>query len=121
MVQGIGRIYNIIKKLVLQLGRLKDELQKGHNVELEAYYLITKGELQCWEKRKETRATQLAKKKWLKEGDNNSKFFHVVINQRRNSSQIDFMHPENGFVWATSTEIREGAIAHFQKFPICYH
>lgn len=37
MVQGIiGRIYNIIKKLGLQLGRLEDELQKGHNVELEA-------------------------------------------------------------------------------------
>lgn len=56
----------------------------------------------------------------MAEGINNSKFFSVVINQRRNSSQIEFMRLENGNSLANLDEIHDTAINHFQAFLFDY-
>lgn len=85
-------------------------------MELEANFLIIDGELECWKKREEAQEAQIANKKWLKEGDNNSKFFHTIINQRRKASQIDIIQLEDDSVLANSKEIHEGAVKYFQDF-----
>lgn len=79
-------------------------------MELEANFLIIDGELECWKKREKAREAQISNKKWLKEEDNNSKFFHTIINQRRNTSQIDIIQLEDDSVLANPEEIHEGAV-----------
>ncbi|OAY74877.1 hypothetical protein ACMD2_27251 [Ananas comosus] len=37
-----------------------------------------------------------AKQHWLKEGDNNTKFFHAVANGRKRSNEIQFIEDESG-------------------------
>lgn len=59
---------------------------------------------------------QLAKKKWLKEGDDNSKFFHVVVNKHRHHSLIDSMQLVDGTVLVALEEVYEGAVHYFQQF-----
>lgn len=51
------------KELETKLSALEDDLiQRGHNLEVEQEYLITKGELECWEKREESRLAQIVKR-----------------------------------------------------------
>lgn len=111
---GVGT--NIIA-LGDQLQFLKEELQKGHNLEVEEdYLLIIKGELECWENCEETRLSQMAKKKWLTKGEKNTKFFHATINQSRNVTQIHLMCLKDGNLLATLEKIHEGTVNYFQAF-----
>lgn len=105
-----------ITELENKLELLESELQKGHNMVVEEEYLITKGELKWWKKCEKTRFAQFAKKKWLTEEDKNSTFFHAMVNQRRNASQLQSMRLENEDLHATSKEIHEGAVHYFQTF-----
>ncbi|XP_022854164.1 uncharacterized protein LOC111375558 [Olea europaea var. sylvestris] len=89
--------------------------QSGFDPNLEAEFLDTKAELQLWEKREETRLAQKAKKKWLVEGDQNSKFFHAVVNQRRKSSHISSMRLSDGIVLASPEEVHNGAVKYFEQ------
>lgn len=52
---------------------------------------MTNLEIDTWQKRETVRLGQIAKKKWLMEGDQNTKFFHSVINQRRKKAHISQM------------------------------
>lgn len=67
-------------------------------------------------KREEKILAQLAKKKWLMDGDKNSKFFHVMVNQHRNASLIQSMQLENGSLMASPKETHEGAVDYFESF-----
>lgn len=52
-----------------------------------------------------------SEKKWLKDRNNNSKFFHAIVNQRRNISLIESMRLDNGNnLLAISAEIHEDAV-----------
>lgn len=56
----------------------------------------------------------MAKIKWLKEGDQKSKFFHVVFNARHNKALI--MKLVDGSVLGFVEDVHEGAVKHFQDF-----
>lgn len=64
-------------------------------------------------KREKTRVAQIAKKRWLKDENQNSKFFHTVINQKINSSLIEKMRLDDGMTLSSLKEIHEGAVCHF--------
>ncbi|KAF5465270.1 hypothetical protein F2P56_015292 [Juglans regia] len=60
--------------------------------------------------------SHIAKKRWLMEGDRNSKIFHAVVKQKLNSTMIESMVLEDGTVLESPEEIHEGAVRHFQNF-----
>lgn len=55
------------------------------------------------------------KKCWLTDGDNNTTYFHIVINKCKNDF-VRTMRLENGTSLATPEEIHMGAVQHFQNF-----
>lgn len=64
-----------------RLAQLDEKLQNDYCVETKQAYIITKNELECWEQWEEIQVGLLAKNKWLKEANQNSKFFHTVVNK----------------------------------------
>lgn len=43
-----------IKELEIRLIELEGKLYRGYNTEVEEEFLVTKGEMECWEKREDT-------------------------------------------------------------------
>ncbi|KAF5462658.1 hypothetical protein F2P56_018646, partial [Juglans regia] len=111
-----GRVDVNIRALEERLDFLDSQLQSGFSKEIEDDFVATKTEIEIWEKREASRLGQIAKKKWLTEGDENSKFFHSVINQRRNKGQISKMVLADGRVLCTAEEVHEEAVAYFRNF-----
>lgn len=87
-----------ISKLEERIAQMEQTLQHNYSVEVEQEFILTRNELVCWEQIEEIRVGQLVKKKWLQEGDENSKFFHVVVNTRRHHSLIDTIQLHGGTI-----------------------
>ncbi|XP_041015027.1 uncharacterized protein LOC121257846 [Juglans microcarpa x Juglans regia] len=111
-----GRVDQNIKLLEERLVCLESQLQLNYSEDIESEYLISKLELEVWEKREEARLTQIAKKNWLMEGDKNSKFFHVMVSQRRRSSSVAQMVLENGMVLSSPGVVHAGVVEYFREF-----
>lgn len=79
-VKVFGRVDVILKELEERVTTLEHQLQLGFSPEIEVDYLTTKLEIKIWEKREATRLDQMAKKKWLMKGNQNTQFFHASIN-----------------------------------------
>lgn len=95
---------------------LEYQLQYWFSKEIEAKYLATKLDLQVWEKREASRLSQIAKKNWLTEGDQNTKFFHLIISQRRNKGHIDHMVLPDGRILKGVEIIHNEFVIFFPKF-----
>ncbi|XP_035547420.1 uncharacterized protein LOC118348934 [Juglans regia] len=114
--QVFGHVGQNIKELEERLEVLESRLQGGHDHEVEFDFLVTKLELDIWEQMEETRLAQLAKKKWLTEVDQNTKFFHAVVNQRRKNKIIFYMQFENGTILESPEQVHNGALNYSQQF-----
>ncbi|XP_035540358.1 uncharacterized protein LOC118344262 [Juglans regia] len=111
-----GRVDVNIRALEERLEFLDTQLQSSFSEEIEDDFVATKTEIDIWEKREASRLAQIAKKKWLTEGDQNSKFFHSVINQRHNKGHISKMVLADGRVLCTAEEVHEEAVIYFRNF-----
>ncbi|KAF5481513.1 hypothetical protein F2P56_002155 [Juglans regia] len=96
-------------KLSIHLKRTKLAL-RAWNKNLEDDFVATKIEIEIWEKREASHLGQTAKKKWLTEGDQNSKFFHLVIDQRSTKGHINKTVLVDGRVLYTAEEVHEEAV-----------
>ncbi|KAG2712327.1 hypothetical protein I3760_04G119700 [Carya illinoinensis] len=79
-IHTFGRVDQSIKNLEQKLDFWEHQLQVKYNSKIEEQVLATKMKLSEWEKREEIQLAQKAKKKWLQEGDQNTKFFHATVN-----------------------------------------
>lgn len=70
-----GRVDLTIKELQKRLIDLEKRIQTSQTRDMEEEFLITKVELDCQEKRKDIKVAKIEKKRQLKEGDQNSKYF----------------------------------------------
>lgn len=78
-----ARVDGTTHELQTRLIVLEDWLQTDHVVEMEEDYLGTKTKPNYWKKRGEIWVSQIAKKKLIQEWDQNTKYFHAVIRQKK--------------------------------------
>ena len=58
---------------------------------------------------------QRAKENWIKDGDQNTRFFHASANQKKKASVITAIKDEQGRNWETEDQIGEAFIQYFQN------
>lgn len=73
---------NMIKDLEICASILEENFKSTFLAEMEDEYFLMKNKLECLEKREDIQLAQIAKKKLLKVGDRDSKYFHAVIKQK---------------------------------------
>lgn len=78
--------------------------------------LCARSKLERWVQRDKMRLAQQAKKKWLNEGDQNSKYFHAIIALRRRNSSIKTMRLLDGSMLNSLDRVHEGAARSFEDF-----
>ena len=76
---------------------------------------MTKKELEELLLREEVHWRQKARVKWVREGDCNSKFFHKVVNGRRNRKFIKILENDRGLVLDNIDSISEEILHFFEK------
>ncbi|KAI9186057.1 hypothetical protein LWI28_013379 [Acer negundo] len=86
-----GRVDGFIRELEERVEHHEEMLQAEYSATVEEEFLVSKAELDVWNKRDEMRLAQQVKIKWLSKDDQNSKFFHAVIAQRRRNSCVKTM------------------------------
>ncbi|XP_041016148.1 uncharacterized protein LOC121258669 [Juglans microcarpa x Juglans regia] len=111
-----GRVERNIRALEGRLDFLDNQLQLGYSEEVVTDYLVTKIEIDAWEKREAIRLGQIAKKKWITKGDQNTKFSHSVINQRQKQGYISRMGLSDGRTLDNAEDVRSGGSEYFQEF-----
>ncbi|KAF5454362.1 hypothetical protein F2P56_024034 [Juglans regia] len=111
-----GHVNHMIKELEQRIEWVEFQLQSGFDKELEMELLVAITELSYWENNEEIRLAQIAKKKWLDEGDHNSKFFHAVANMRRQRATNASMSLPDGVELRTVEEVHLGAVKYFEEF-----
>lgn len=94
--QVFDRVDHSITELQEKVEILEESLQERYSNEVEQDFLESNVELAKWQKREEIRLAQVVKKRWLREGDNNTKFFHAAIAQHHKNRMLDQMLLENG-------------------------
>ena len=82
-----------IKEIESKIGQIQDLPSTKENLELEAALHL---EANAWMEREEIKWKQKSRELWLKEGDRNSKFFHLSTLIRRRRNFIAEIHLDNG-------------------------
>lgn len=62
------------------------------------------------------RLPQIAKKKWLKEGDHYSKFVNALISTQRNKVAVSHMRLKDGSILDSIEVIHEEMVRYFNNF-----
>ncbi|XP_042983381.1 uncharacterized protein LOC122312796 [Carya illinoinensis] len=111
-----GRMEGTIRELEERVEVLDVELQNQYTRKLECDFLKASNELDQWVQREDTRLRQQAKQRWMEEGDQNTKYFHVVIAQRRRNAMVKNMKLSGGRLLESPVEIHEEATRYFERF-----
>ncbi|KAK0578404.1 hypothetical protein LWI29_009836 [Acer saccharum] len=111
-----GCVDGFIRELEEWVEHHEEMLQAEYSESVKEEFLVFKVELDVWYKREETRLVQQAKINWLSEGDQNSKFFHTVIAQRRRNSYVKTMVLPDGTSLDNMEMVHNGAVNYFEQF-----
>ena len=88
-----GIVKERIKSLQANIAEIQQKPPTKENLELEATLSL---ELDDWLLKDELRLKQKSRELWLKEGDQNSRFFHLSILVRRRRNRIEEIKLEDG-------------------------
>ncbi|XP_044461836.1 uncharacterized protein LOC123193110 [Mangifera indica] len=105
VLEAIRQLENIQEPLRINL--LDEELARAEKFSLESYRSLLLAE--------ESLARQKSKVHWLKEGDQNTKFFFKSIKDRRNRNSIYGIQRENGSLVHNMEEVKEEFVEHFKS------
>ncbi|KAF5463850.1 hypothetical protein F2P56_013978 [Juglans regia] len=109
-----GHVEVMIRDIELRIELLDTRLQAGYEETVEQDLLISKIELDILKSREESMLEQKAKVKWLKEGDNNTRFFHSIL-KRRHQTQVKQMLKVDGTLYKCPEAVHDGAVQYFQE------
>ncbi|XP_042964017.1 uncharacterized protein LOC122298309 [Carya illinoinensis] len=110
-----GRTDVIIKELEQRIDRIENSLQNSYSIEDDNDLLAANLELLTWKGREDIRLSHMAKNRWLKDGDNNSKFFHAYLNAKKQKRVTDMVLAD-GTHLNNPLEIHKAAVDHFNQF-----
>ncbi|XP_042958231.1 uncharacterized protein LOC122293850 [Carya illinoinensis] len=110
-----GRTDVIIKDIEQRIDRLDNSLQNSYSIEDDNDLLAANLELLTWKGRENIRLSHMAKKRWLIDGDNNSKFFHAYLNAK-NHKRVTDMFLADGTHLNNPLEIHKAAVEYFKQF-----
>jgi exonuclease III len=101
---------DLIKKKSREIAQLQEgegilDVEKLGHLQQEVHVLL---------EQEETHLRQRAKTEWLKAGDQNSRFFHACINQRRRANSIQRIMDDTGNIFSTPEDIEGAFLRHFQ-------
>ncbi|GKB28742.1 hypothetical protein Tco_0868143 [Tanacetum coccineum] len=110
---------DIVKKVIVLKQQLKDVQSKlvtdpfNHDIRRDAVEIHSKYTAAIEDELKLLH--QIAKIKWLKEGDKNSAFFHSMLKSRKNKSRVKSICGEDGERFEGS-KVADQFVCHFQNF-----
>jgi hypothetical protein len=106
-----GHCQSRINDLTEEIGKIQCGAILEENFTKEAKL---QNDLNIWLSRNESMWRQKSRKTWLKDGDRNSKFFHISTIIRRKKNSIDAIRGEDG-VWRVKySKIRDYMVGNFQ-------
>ncbi|KAG5611855.1 hypothetical protein H5410_023136 [Solanum commersonii] len=110
-----GDIFQKVEEWEETVQRLED-INSIDNTE-ESRVDLNKGQAEyvSWMRMQEALLKQKAQIRWFEEGDNNTKYFHNVIKDRRRRLQIHRIQNHNGKWIQDSDKIGKAAVKHFSK------
>lgn len=109
---SVGSVTRKVKKLRSDLNEIcKQERTLDTVVEEQRI----KSQLEEWFFREELLRKQRSRCDWLKEGDKNTKFFHVRASTRRRMNQIRELKGLNGSLISEPVELQKLMVSHFQN------
>ncbi|XP_042962410.1 uncharacterized protein LOC122296672 [Carya illinoinensis] len=104
-----------IQELEARIERLDEQLQVRYEEDVELDLLTSKMELDTWTNSEEIQLAQCAKVSWWKHGDKNSRYFHALLNKKK-QTRIMEMSLSNGTTLKTPQDILDGAVKYFMDF-----
>ncbi|KAF5472294.1 hypothetical protein F2P56_009025 [Juglans regia] len=111
---NFGCVGVLIKELEGRVEGLEKQLHEGYSASIKTEYISEKLELETWEHREDLCIAQVAKKAWLDDCDQNSEFFHAVVNHKRKNNFISFMSLPDGIVLYSPEQVHHGVVIYFQ-------
>ena len=107
-----GHYQSRISEISSQIEQIQCEAPSFENCSKEA---SLQSELNCWLSRNELIWRQKSRETWLRDGDRNTKFFHISAVVRRRKNSIDALRGEDGIWLVNLSDIREHVVSNFQQ------
>ncbi|KAL9665459.1 hypothetical protein QQ045_020879 [Rhodiola kirilowii] len=107
-----GNVHTRLKNIRQELERVRQLPRTVDTVSKEADLVHNMDE---WCLREELMWQQRSRVLWLKEGDNNTRFFHQKATARRRTNLIAHLRNSSGFLCDDSSSIKQVAVDYFQN------
>lgn len=105
----IGTHIQCLEKIIEDL---ETTLQNQFLEDVELDLLDSRAKLDTWLRKEEIRLSHCAKDQWWKYGDNNSQFFHALLDKRKQYRVME-MKLANGMFLRSHIKVHDGAIRYF--------
>jgi hypothetical protein len=106
-----GHCQSRISEISKQIEVIQCEMPSEENCAKEAKL---QSDLNCWMSRNELMWRQKSRETWLKDGDRNSRYFHISAVVKRINNSIDAIRGEDGIWIVNLSEVREFVVGNFK-------
>ncbi|WMV54246.1 hypothetical protein MTR67_047631 [Solanum verrucosum] len=113
--EHIGNVFDKVREWEAKMLDLETDYIENDNDDLRPQIHKTQSEHTRWLKCEQSILRQRANIIWLEDGDSNTKYFHVVINEKRRRVTVHRIQSENGQWIIGDDQIGKEAVDYFSK------
>jgi len=113
--EHIGNVFDKVREWKATMLDLETDYIENDNDDLRPQIHKTQAEHTRWLKCEQSILRQRANIIWLEDGDSNTKYFHVVINEKRRRATVHRIQSENGQWIIGDDQIGKEAVDYFSK------